>query len=61
MESDESIDLVAFEEVNAHGSIVATEEHKTPCEYTEKGKNVDPPRLHLYINILLLKFAIVVK
>ena len=49
MESNESIDLVASEEVNAYGLVVATEEHKTPCEYSEEGENVDPPRFHSYI------------
>ena len=50
MESNESIDLVASEEINAYGLVVATEEHKTPCEYSEEGENVDPPRFHSYIH-----------
>ena len=61
MESNESIDLVASEEVNAYGLVVTTEKHKTPCEYSEEGENVDPPRFHSYINIFSSKFAIVVK
>ena len=61
MESDESIDLVDSEEVNAYGSVVAKEEHENPCEHSEEGENVDPPRFHLYINLFLLMFAILVK
>ena len=61
MESNESIDLVASKEVNAYGLVVGTEEHKTPCEYSEEGENVDPPRFHSYINIFSSKFSIVVK
>ena len=38
MESNESIDLVASKEVNAYGLVVGTEEHKTPCEYSEEGE-----------------------
>ena len=30
MESDESIDLVNFEAVNAYGSVFAEEEHENP-------------------------------
>ena len=33
MESDESIDFVDSEVVNAYGSVVAKEEHENPCEY----------------------------
>ena len=33
MESDESIDLVDSEAVNAYGSVVAKEDHENPCEY----------------------------
>ena len=61
MESDESIDLVDSEEVNAYGSVVAKEEHENPCEHSEEGENVDPPRFHSYINFFLLMFAILVK
>ena len=43
MESDESIDLVDSEAVNAHGSVVIKEEHESSCEYSEEGENVDPP------------------
>ena len=50
MESDESIDLIDSEAVNACGSVVAKEEHENPCEHSEKGENVDPPRFHSYIN-----------
>ena len=50
MKSDESIDLVDSEEINAYGSVVAKEEHENPCEHSEEGENVDPPRFHLYIN-----------
>ena len=61
MESDESIDLVDSEEVNAYGSVVAKEEHENPCKHSEEGENVDPPCFHLYINFFLLMFAILVK
>ena len=61
MESDESIDLVDSEEVNAYGSVVAKEEHENPCEHSEEGENVDSPCFHLYINFFLLMFAILVK
>ena len=50
MESDESIDFVDSEAVNAYGSVVAKEEHENPCEYFEEGENVDPPRFHPFIN-----------
>ena len=40
MESDESIELVDSEAVNAYGSVVAKEERE----------NVDPPRLHSFVN-----------
>ena len=50
MESDESIDFVDSEAVNAYGSVVAKEEHENPCEYFEEGENVDPPRFHSFIN-----------
>ena len=43
MESDESIDLVDSEVVNAYRSVVAKEELENPCEYSEKSENVDPP------------------
>ena len=33
MESDESIDLVDSEAVNAYGSVVAKEERKNPWEH----------------------------
>ena len=36
MESDESIDLIDSEAVNACGSVVAKEEHENPCEHSEK-------------------------
>ena len=61
MESDESIDLVDSEAVNTYGWVVAKEEHENPCEYSEKGENVDPPRFHSYINFLSLKFAFLAK
>ena len=35
MESDESIDFVYSEAVNAYGSVVAKEEHENSCEYFE--------------------------
>ena len=50
MESDESIDLVDSEAVNAYGSVVAKEERENPCEHFEEGENVDPPRFHSFIN-----------
>ena len=50
MESDEPIDLVDSEAVNAYGSVVANEERENPCEHFEEGENVDPPRFHLFIN-----------
>ena len=49
-ESDESIDLVDSEAVNAYGSVVAKKEHVSPCEHFEEGENVDPPRFHSFIN-----------
>ena len=61
MESDESIDLVYSEEVNAYGSVVAKEEHENPCEHSEEGENIHPPRFHSYINFFLLMFDILVK
>ena len=60
MELDESIDLVDSEAVNVYGSVVAKEEHENSCEHSEKGENVDPPRIHSY-TIFFLKFAILVK
>ena len=60
MESDESIDFVDSEAVNAYGSVVAKEEHENPCEHFEEGENVDPPRFHSFINFFKLKFAILV-
>ena len=60
MESDESIDLVDSEAVNAYGSVVAKEERENPCEHFEEGENVDPPRFHSFINFFKLKFAILV-
>ena len=50
MESDESIDLVVSEAVNAYGSVVAKEEHENPHKNFEEGENVDPPRFHSFIN-----------
>ena len=38
MESDESIDFVDSEAVNAYGSVVAKEEHENPCEHSEEGE-----------------------
>ena len=38
MESDESIDFVDSEAVNAYGSVVAKEEHENPCECFEEGE-----------------------
>ena len=49
MESDESIDLVDSEAVNAYGSVAASEEHENSCEHSEESENVDPPRFHSYI------------
>ena len=46
MESDESINLVDSEAVNAYGSIAAEEERKNPCEYFEEGENVDTLHFH---------------
>ena len=46
MESDESIDLVDSEAVNAYGSVFAKKEH----EHFEEGENVDPPHFHSFIN-----------
>ena len=56
MESDESIDLVDSEAVNAYGSVVAKEERKNPCEHYEEGENVD-----VVIYQFFLRFAILVK
>ena len=53
MESDESIDFVDSEAVNAYGSVVAKEEHENPCEHFEEGENVDPPHIHPFINFFL--------
>ena len=50
MKSDESIDLVVSEVVNAYGSVVAKEEHENPYKNFEEGENVDPPRFHSFIN-----------
>ena len=50
MESDESIDLIDSEAVNAYGSVVAKEEHENPYKNFEEGENVDPPRFHSFIN-----------
>ena len=47
MESDESIDLVDSEAVNAYGSVVAKEERENPCEHFEEGEKVDP---HVFIH-----------
>ena len=55
MESDESIDLVDSEAVNAYGSVVAKEERKNPCEHYEEGENV------VVIYQFFLRFAILVK
>ena len=55
MESDESIDLVDSETVNAYGSVVAREEHENPYEYSEEGENVAPPRFHSYINFFSIE------
>ena len=44
MESDGPINLVDSEALNAHGSVVVEEEHENPCEHSEEGENVDPPR-----------------
>ena len=38
MDSDESIDLVDSEAVNAYGSVVAKEERENPCENFEEGE-----------------------
>ena len=50
MESDESIDLVDSEAVNAYGSVVAEEERENPCEHFEEGENVDLLRFYPFIN-----------
>ena len=50
MESDESIDLVDSEAVNAFGSVFAKEEHENLCEHSEESENVDPPHFHSHIN-----------
>ena len=50
MESGESINLIVSEAVNTYGYVVAKEEHENPCQYSEEGENVDPPRFHSYIN-----------
>ena len=50
MESDESIDLVDSEAVNAYGSVVAEKERKNPCEHFEEGENVDLLRFYPFIN-----------
>ena len=50
MESDGSINLVDSEALNAHRSVVVEEEHENPCEHSEEGENVGPPRFHSYIN-----------
>ena len=50
MESDESINLVDSQAVNAYGSVVAEEERKNPCGYFEEGENVDTPHFHSFIN-----------
>ena len=54
MESDESINFVDSEAVNAYGSVVAKKEHGSPCEYFEEGENVDPPRFHPFIKFAIL-------
>ena len=58
MESDESIDLVDSEAVNAYGSVVANKEHENLCEHFEVGENIDPPRFHSFINFFKLEFAV---
>ena len=55
MESDESIDLVDSEAVNAYGSVVAKEERENPCEHFEEGENVHPPRFHSFIIFFLIE------
>ena len=57
MESDESIDFVDSEAVNAYGSVVAKEEHENPCEHFEEGENVDPPHIHPFINFFEIEFC----
>ena len=52
MESDESIDLIHSEAVNACESVVAKEEHENPCEHFEESENVDPPRFHSFMNFV---------
>ena len=54
MESDESIDFVDYEAVNAYGSVVAKKEYENPCEYFEEDENVDPPRFHPFIKFAIL-------
>ena len=49
MESDESIDFVDSEAVNAYALIVTEKEHENPCEHFEEGENVNPPRFHPFI------------
>ena len=55
MESDESIDLVDSEAVNAYGSVVAKEKRENPCKHFEEGENVDPPRFLAFINFFLIE------
>ena len=47
MKSDESIDFVDSEAVNAYGLVVVKEEHENPYECFEEGENVDP---HVFIH-----------
>ena len=37
-----------------NGSAVAKEELENPCEHSEEGQSVDPPRFHSYINFFII-------
>ena len=54
MESDESIDLVDSEAVNAYGSVVAKEERENPCEHSEEGENVERHHVFIHSSIFFL-------
>ena len=53
MESDESIDLVDSEAVNAYGSVVAKEERENPCEHFEEGWSTKFSVIHQLFLILV--------
>ena len=54
MESDESIDLVDSEAVNAYGSVVQKREN--PCEHSEEGENVERHHVFIHSSIFFLYF-----